>query len=209
MKYVRKLPATDRQLSNQLIENGWKKIKEPRNFSLAVLFSLPFSYLLGSIILWLAYLLKPTLFEFLISDVLSISFSIDFKMLLYILFVFVYMLIHELIHAVFIPNFTKSKKIFFGLNGLFGFVFTTEPIKKERFLVISIMPFFLLSLVPVFLLNLLGFLNWYTLGLCLINAVGSCVDFLNMFLIAFQVKSGHTIINNGFETYYYPMQNIT
>lgn len=205
MKYVRKLPTTDKQLSVQLIENGWQKIKEPQTLGLAILFSLPFAYLLGGIILWLAYLLKPTLFGFLKADSLSISFNIDLKILMYMILIFAYMLVHELIHAVFIPNFTKSKKIFFGLNGLFGFVFTTEPIKKGRFLVISIMPFLLLSLVPIFLLNLLNFLNWYTLGLCLINATGSCVDFLNMFLISFQVKSGHTIINNGFETYYSPI----
>lgn len=202
MKYVKKLPVADKGLSVQLLNNGWKMIWEPRNLALATLLSFPFAFLLGGMTLWLAYLLEPRLLDFISSESFEISFNIDLKLLLFIVAVFTYMLIHELIHAVFIPNFAKSEKTFWGLNGLFGFVFTTEPIKKGRFLIISVMPFILLSLVPLYLLNIFDSLNWYTLGLCLINAAGSCVDFLNALLIAFQVKSGHTIINNGFETYY-------
>lgn len=112
------------------------------------------------------------------------------------------MLVHEMLHAIFIPNFIKSEKTEWGLNGVFGFVFTTEPIKKQRFLFISCMPFILLSIVALFLFDLFGCLNGYTLALCLINAAGSCVDFLNMLLIGAQVKKNCTIINNGFETYY-------
>jgi hypothetical protein len=204
MKYVKKLPITDKKLSAQLILNGWKMIKEPRNIVLATLYSLPFAFLLGGIILYLAYLIKPTLFGILTSDSMTISTNINLITLLYIVLIFAYMSLHELIHAIFIPNFAKSEKTFWGLNGLFGFVFTTEPIKKSRFVVISVMPFVLLSLVPLFFLNTLGLLNWYTLGLCFFNAAGSCVDFLNILLITFQVERGHTIINNGFETYYNP-----
>lgn len=202
MKYTKKLPTTDEELSTQLLENGWEKIWEPRNLAFATLLSFPFVFLLGSITLWFAYLLKHTLFNFISSESFEISFNIDLKLLLLIVAIFAYMLLHELIHAAFIPNFAKSEKTFWGLNGLFGFVFTTEPIKKGRYIIISVMPFILLSLVPLYLLNIFGFLNWYTVGLCLINAAGSCVDFLNAILIAFQVKCGHTIINNGFETYH-------
>ncbi len=38
--------------------------------------------------------------------------------------------------------------------------------------------------------------------LCLINAAGSCVDCLNMCLIAVQVPNGSYIMNNGPETYF-------
>lgn len=204
MKYVKKLPPTDRRLSDQLIGNGWNKIKEPSNLVLATLLSLPLAFLLSGIVVWLAYWLKPTLFGFLTSDTLAIAFKFDYRALLYILCIFAYMLLHELVHAVFIPDFARSTKTVFGLNGLFGFVSTTEPLKKSRYIVISVMPFVLISLLPLILLFLLDQLNWYTLGLCLINAAGSCVDFLNVLLIAFQVKDGRTIISNGFETYYSP-----
>lgn len=201
MKYVKKMPETDKELSVQLLSDGWKKIREPRNLAMTTLLSFPLVFLSGGAILWLAYILKPGLFDIISSESLEVSVNIDFRLLLFVIAIFVYMLLHELTHAVFIPGFTKSEKTFWGLNGLFGFVFTTEPIRKDRFLIISVMPFILLSLAPLYLLNLFGFLNWYTLGLCLINAAGSCVDLLNIFLIAFQVKNGHTIINNGFETY--------
>lgn len=202
MKYTKKLPKTDEELSLYLIEDGWIKIKEPQNLPLAILFSLPFAYLLIGIISWLAYLLKPELFNFMGYDSLSLTLSIDLQLLLFVGAIFVYMFLHEMIHAMFIPGVIKSERTFWGMNGVFGFVFTMEPIKKGRFLLISCMPFVLLSVVPVLFLNHIGYLNWYTLLLCLINAAGSCVDFLNMALIGFQVKGKHTIISNGFETFY-------
>lgn len=202
MKYVKKLPQTDKELSAQLQNEGWKKMWEPRSLALAVLLSLPLSLLLSGLTLWLAYLLKPSLFAGISSGTFELSLAIDFKMLLLIAAIFAYLFIHEMIHAVCIPNFAKSEKTVWGLNGLFGFVSTTEPIRKGRFLLVSVMPFLLLSVAPLYLLHLVGFLNWYTLGLCLINAAGSCVDFLNILLIVFQIKRGQTIINNGFETYH-------
>lgn len=202
MKYTKKLPSTDIELRTQLLKDGWKQIWEPQSLALATLLSFPFALLLSGITLWYAYLFDHNLFSFISSGSLQIHFNINLKLLLFIIAIFAYMLLHELLHAAFIPNFAKSQKTFWGLNGLFGFVFTAEPMKKFRFIVISVMPFILLSLAPLHLLWALGLLNWYTVGLCVINAAGSCVDFLNAVLIAFQVKWGHTIINNGFETYH-------
>lgn len=201
MKYVRTMPAKDNQLSMQLLSDGWKKIKEPGNLAFAVLLSFPFVFVLGGLTAWLAYLLKPELFGFVLSEPFRISISIDIKSLLFLILIYIYMFVHEMIHAVFIPGFMKSDKTYWGLHGLFGFVFTNEPIRKLRFIVISAMPFFLLSVVALVLFYLMGVLNWFTFGLCLINAAGSCVDFLNLFLIAIQVNRKQTIINNGFETY--------
>ncbi len=95
-----------------------------------------------------------------------------------------------------------SIKTYWGINGVFGFVFTTEKLKKVRFIKISLMPYLLLSVILPFILYTFGVLNGYTVFLCLINAMGSCVDFLNICLITFQVPKGAYIINNGFETFY-------
>lgn len=204
MKYVRKMPKTDLELRKQLQTDGWIKIKEPKNLLLAILFSFPFAVLLSGLMIWFGYSLKPELFSFMSSDALSITIKFDLRTLLYSIIALIYMFLHELIHAAFVPHVVKSDKTFWGLNGLFGFVFTMEPIKKGRFLLISCMPFFLLSLCALPLAYLCGFLNGYTFLLCLINAAGSCIDFLNMVLIASQVKRDRIIINNGFETYYSP-----
>lgn len=202
MKFTKKLPTTDKELSIKLYEAGWIKIKEPRNLFWAVLFSFPLALCLGAMTSYAAYLLKPLLFSFITSDSLEISFNIDWKFLLFIISIWGYMLIHEMVHAVLIPHFRTSERTKWGLNGIFGFVFTTEPIKKECFILISCMPFVLLSIVSLLLFEILGVLNGYTFVLCLINAMGSCVDFLNIIIILFQVKRGCIIISNGFETFY-------
>ena len=202
MKYAKKIPPTDKNLSKQMMEDGWKKIKEPHNLCSAVLLSMPIAFLLGGISLGISYFLNPALFDFITADSFEIVIGIDIKIVLYIIILFVFMMIHELIHAVWIPNFAKSDKTYIGINGLFGFVFTREPLKKSRFILISIMPFIILSVILPMVLNPFQLLNGYTMFLCLLNAMGSCVDFFNTILIGFQVPNGSTIVNNGFETYY-------
>lgn len=202
MKFTKELPQTNKELAQKLAEDGWKKIKEPNSLPLAVLLSFPLSCLLLVMTIYIAYVLEPQFFSFITSDSLEITIPINLNSLFLVVAVYLYMLIHEMIHAIFIPNFMKSKKTVWGLNGVFGFVFTTEPIKKSRFLIISCMPFILLSITALLLFDLTGCLNGYTLTLCLINAAGSGVDFLNILLVGLQVKRGGTIIANGFETYY-------
>lgn len=202
MRFVRKPPRTDKALSEQLMNAGWKKLSEPSAITTAVIFSIPFALVLGAVSISLVYLLQPSLFSFLQNEEIGFTISLNFSSILYITGIFLFMMLHEFLHAVVIPNFMQSEKTFWGINGLFGFVFTTEPLKKARFLVISIMPFGVLSVILPVVLDMFEWLNAYTAFLCFINAIGSCVDFLNVWLIAFQVPRGQTIINNGFETYY-------
>ena len=158
--------------------------------------------MLGGLTVLILSFLDPSLFDFIHDGSFSFTFKLNFSAILYVAGIFVFMMLHEFLHAVFIPNFIKSDKTFWGINGLFGFVFTREAIKKGRFILISAAPFVLLSVILPFILRLFGLLNGYTVFLCVINALGSCVDFLNIILVAFQVPTGRTIINNGFETYY-------
>lgn len=202
MRYVKKLPQTDSALSQTLLAEGWKKLKEPSNLLTATLLSLPLSVLLVGVILFLAYLLDPNLFSLLEGGTLRLEFRIDLRLALFLVVLWGYMFLHEMIHAVFIPNFIRSENTVWGLNGVFGFVFTTEPICKARFLMISCMPFVLLSVAALFFFYSIHILNGYTLALCVINAAGSCVDFLNIILVGVQVRRRATIINNGFETFY-------
>lgn len=204
MKYAKKLPQTDLQLKETLEDDGWTKIKEPKNLALAIIFSYPFVIILCGITIFLGYLLNPKIFSAFTEDTISFSISLDINTVVFIVVTFVYTILHEFIHGAFIPNVLKSDKTFWGFNGLFGFVYTHEPMKKGRFIIVSCMPFIILSLVALPVAKLLGILNGYTFLLFLINAGGSCVDFLNISLILFQVKKNRKIINNGFETYYSP-----
>lgn len=203
MRYVKKILPTDKELSNKLIAEGWTKLKEPSNLGIATLLSVPFMIINGAIYMVIAIYLYPPLKElFNGKQAFSISFTINLFTLIYFVIIFVFMVIHEFLHACFIPNILKSDKTCWGINCFYGFVFTTEIIKKGRFLIISIMPFILLSIILPFILNILGCLNGYTILLCLINAIGSCVDCLNICLVAIQVPNGSYIQNNGFETYF-------
>lgn len=203
MKYAKKIPLSDETMSKKLLSEGWKKLKEPSNLCTATLLSVPFMFINGFISISISSLLYPPLRNFFSNNqAFQISFTINLYTFIYLVVFFLFMMIHELLHACFIPNVLKSDKTFWGINGFFGFVFTTEKIKKGRFLVISIMPFLILSVILPFILSILGLLNWFTILLSLINAAGSCVDILNICIIAFQVPNGSYIVNNGFETYY-------
>lgn len=203
MRYIKKIPTTDKNLSNKLISDGWKKLKEPSNLVVATLLSIPFMIINAIISITIAYYLYAPLKEFLISDNrFRITMRTDLITLIYIIAIFLFMAIHEFIHAFFIPNVLKSDKTYWGINMLFGFVYTTERIKKSRYMLICIMPFLLLSIILPFILNSFGWLNWFTLFLCLINSAGSCVDFLNMCIVAIQVPNGSFIVSNGMETYF-------
>lgn len=203
MRYVKKIPSTDKELRDKLLSNGWTKLKEPSNLGIATLLSIPFMFVNGIISMVIAFYLYPPLKEFFSSNHgFSITFKVNLFTLIYVVMIFMFMTIHEFIHACFIPNVLRSNKIYWGINGFLGFVYTTEKIKKSRFLIISIMPFILLSVILPFILNILGLLNGFTIFLCLINAMGSCVDCLNICIVGMQVPSGSYIVNNGFETYF-------
>lgn len=203
MKYVKRIPSTDKELRDKLLSNGWTKLKEPSNLGIATLLSVPFMFINGIISMVIIFYLYPPLKELFNSNhSFSITFTVNLFTLIYIVITFVFMTIHEFLHACFIPNILKSHKVYWGINGLFGFVYTTEVIKKSRFLIISIMPFLLLSIILPFILKVLGWLNGFTIFLCFINAMGSCVDCLTICIVATQVPSGSYIVNNGLETYF-------
>jgi hypothetical protein len=202
MKFVRKLPQTDKALSERLQSAGWKKIREPSGIAAAIACSLPFVLLSGGISFLILYVLDSSLFGFLRNDTIDLTITLNLFTVLYIVGIFIFMLLHEMLHAVFIPDFIRSGRTFWGMNGPLGFVFTTQPLKKARFIVVSLMPLVLLSVILPAVLRLLGLLSAYAAFLCFINALGSCVDCLTACLIAFQVPNGHVIISNGFETYH-------
>ena len=203
MRYIKKIPPTDKLFCESLLSSGWKKLKEPANIRTAIIYSLPFAILVSVIEIFFIYFLY-TPFREVIDGQRELMFEIQINInsLWYVVLIVAFLLIHEFIHACFIPNAVNSNKTFWGFNGMFGFVYTEEKIKKYRFLLISVMPYILLSFVFPIVLNLLGLLNSFICLLCLINASGSCVDLLNIVLITMQVPKDSYIVNSGFETYF-------
>jgi hypothetical protein len=201
MKFIKKIPAADPERDCELKQDGWTRLKEPKTMTAAILCALPIGFVLGAAVILLAHALDPSLFQFLKDGAFTFSINIG-ALLLYIAALLVFMLLHEFVHAVFLPGFIKSDKAFWGFNGAAAFVYTTAPIKKARFIVISLMPLLLLSFVLPALLAPLGWMSGLVVFLCAVNAFGSCVDVFNILLVVFQVPRGYTLINNGFYTYY-------
>lgn len=203
LNYAKSLPATDLTTSKKLSNEGWTKIKEPSSLSAMFLFSLPFMLVNALITGGLIYLLYPPMGELFLSDAnFSFTVTLNIFSLVYVVGFVGFIMIHELIHAVFIPNAFRSSKTLWGIIGLGVFIYTTETISKRRFIMISIMPYIVLSLLFPLVLSILGGLNGYTILLCLINAMGSSVDFLNGYLILVQVPDDALILSNGRETCY-------
>jgi len=203
MIYRKKVPPTDSNLSEALINTGWKKIREPKNLFVAVMLSVPFMILNSLITLYFVSPIRNWLVELGRKlDSFSFVFTIDIKFFAYIIIVFAFLVVHELLHAIPIPDFMNSKKTFWGITHFGGFVSTTEEITKRRFVLISIIPFVVLSLIMPIILNFANGFNGFVVFLAIMNALGSSVDILNMLLIAIQVPNGSRIINNGFETYF-------
>ncbi|GAA0741420.1 DUF3267 domain-containing protein [Clostridium oceanicum] len=205
MKYIRRIPPSDKAVRDKLISEGWERLKEPTSLGKAILLSIPFMIINSIIFMSIIFYIYPPFKEFLhnSNDGLRIAFHVNlFPLVMYIIGTFVFVSIHEFLHACFIPNGLKSDKVYWGISGAAGFVYTTEKIKKGRFLIICIVPFIVLSVILPFILKALGWLNGYTIFLCLMNAAGASVDLLNICIISVQVPKNSYIINNGFETYY-------
>jgi len=200
MKFVKKIPPTDHELSKDLVEAGWSKIKEPKNLGMTILISIPIMFLNGLIsILVMLPFYNP--FARILADQ-SLSFTLQtLEVLFAIPAIFLFLILHELLHAIFIPNFIKSDKTFWGITINGGFVSTTEKIQKGRFVLISIAPFFLLSIILPLVLGLCNRITGFMMFLIIMNAMGSCVDLFNIILIMFQSGKKDYIISNGFETY--------
>jgi hypothetical protein len=205
MIYSNKIPPTDKNLSALLIDSGWIKIKEPKNFLATLMLSIPFMIINAVIIFLIVPPIKVQIIETLEKlEYGGITFTIDITILLYILAIFAFLIAHELLHAVFIPDFIKSRKTFWGITSFGGFVSTTEEISKLRFILISIFPIITLSVIMPWLFIMFDLFSSFVAFLVIVNAMASSVDILNMLLIVIQVPNGSRIVNNGFETYHKP-----
>lgn len=201
MKFIRNIPQPDSELRKVLLTNEWKKIKEPSNLFFAFLFSIPFMIINSSICYLILFLIKPSYPQTIVSLLFSGSWTFTIR-IDYIVYMYLFIIFHEIIHLLFIPNFFKSEKTYFGIKPWGGFVFTTEKLSKGRFLFVTVAPFVVISvLIPIFL-GLADLLSGSLVFMVFLNALASSVDILNAVLITIQVPNGSFIVNNGFETYY-------
>ena len=202
MKYIKKIPQENIEVTEDLIQNGWKVLKEPSSLGVTIALAMPISIILMVLTMFYFMIIFPEKMNILDAGGLYIEFTINLKSLLYVIGIWIYTFLHEMIHALTIPNVIYSQKTYWGINGCFGFVYTEEEIKKARFILVSIMPLVLLTFVIPLICRMFDFYHWYLLLLCVINAGGACVDIFNIILIAKQVPTKGMIVSNGMKTLY-------
>jgi len=97
VKFIKRIPPADQELTEKLLAEGWKKLKEPSNVGMAILLSVPFMFINGIITMAIIYYLSSPLKHNLNSDSFSFTITID---LITILYIFLFMLLHELVKSI-------------------------------------------------------------------------------------------------------------
>lgn len=201
MKIIKKIPKSDENKNNQLINEGFTKLKQPKTLGKAIILSIPIMFLLATISYILMSVYSPIDLKKLGLDLENSEFKLSLNLLSVFLYLFILAYIHEFIHIVFIPNFYKSQNIFYGMSWFGAFVYTTERLKKKEFIIISIMPFLIISVLLPFLLYVIGLLTLSIQIIILFNAMASSVDFLNVALVIKQCNKNSILVMNGDSTY--------
>ena len=203
MKLLKGIPKSSEETEKLLIGLGWKKLKEPKSLFVYIVLSAPLMILLAILSFGiLRYFHKDILINLImIFDNGSFIFTIN---IIYLAVVFLMVFFHELIHLILIPNFILSKKTYLGFTWFGGFVYSSDEIKKGRYILITTAPFFVLSVLFPIILGFTGLLNKYLMFLIILNLLSSSVDILNMILIITQVPNGSILTQNGEKTYFKP-----
>lgn len=201
MKYVSEMPKEDPKRCEELVDQGWSFLKEPKHMTAAILISLPFGFV-GS---YLGIIAFPEVRAYMSEIFNKIATGQDLALWInaqYIIDIYGYIILHELIHVAFVPNFWKSDKTYFTVHLWGGMMNTEEELSKSRFIAISLMPYLLLTFALPALLIWGGLpISLITL-LIVVNGFGSCMDLFGICLIAYQVPNGATIRNVGMKTLY-------
>ena len=118
---------------------------------------------------------------------------------------FLLIIVHELLHAIAFP---KNATVYIGImpKSLTAVALSSNPVRRNRFIFISILPI-ILGLIPLVIFcfsnNSLKELNGILFGMAIMGMVGVYPDIYNIFNILREVPENATIQNNKNETYYF------
>ena len=201
MKWAKKIPTYNETRNEQLIQEGWIPLKEPKRLSTTILLSFPLMILI-SVLLFLTIdsFIGISLSDFGIALTESgFKFNIN---ILYVIGILLVVIVHEILHLIFIPKFIKSSNTYIGITYFGGFVYTEKLLKKGRFIIITVAPLVIISIFIPIILGVLGLMNGFITILVIINGAGASVDILLLIFIITQVSNDALIINNGNKTYW-------
>lgn len=118
---------------------------------------------------------------------------------------FLLIFIHELLHAIAFP---KGATVYIGImpKSLTAVALSSNPVKRNRFIFLSILPI-ILGIIPLVIFclsnNDLKEINGLMFGMAIIGMVSVYPDIYNIFNILQVVPKNATIQNNKNATYYF------
>lgn len=118
---------------------------------------------------------------------------------------FILIIIHELLHAIAFP---KNATVYIGImpRSLTAVALSSSPVKRNRFIFLSILPI-ILGLIPLIIFcfssNNLKELNGLMFGMSIMGMTSVYPDIYNIFNILKVVPKNATIQNNKNVTYYF------
>ena len=151
----------------------------------------------GIIICFICMLLKTFITN---EKVISITF-----LLIGIIIGVLLIIVHELLHAIAFP---KNATVYIGIipKYLTAVALSSSPVKRNRFIFLSIVPI-ILGIIPLIIFcfssNNLKELNGLMFGMAIMGMVSIYPDIYNIFNILKVVPKNATIQNNKNETYYF------
>ncbi|MBH1939660.1 DUF3267 domain-containing protein [Mobilitalea sibirica] len=183
------------QLSKVELPENAVKFKEPGNLGMvnivAILYAIPVCIILSLIV------------NVKVGDE---GFHIGYISPLGIWLSFLAIVPHELLHAV---MFTKDSTVefWYSIKSLIAFVFSSSPMSKRRFIIMSLFPNIILGLVPFIVWLMLPDIT--TLGSRLLlsfsvmNLLAGAGDYMNVINAAIQMPKEAITRLSGFHSYWY------
>jgi hypothetical protein len=180
-------------------QGGWRRLREP-SFGLLIALAIPTSLLAGAAVLF-AWMLLVRIHG--VDAPVEVVVS-PWSLLGALAAVFGLVVAHELAHAVFLPRcgLTPATTLGFWLQTVTPYVSYRGELARDRYFLVTLMPFLLLSAAPLFVALLTG---WIPLGLVLltvVNAALSSGDLITAALLLAQTPRSAVVRHQGLETWW-------
>jgi len=184
----------EEQLSKGTLPHNAVKFVEPENLEQLTYASLVF--IIPALIM-VAFLVCVS---FLLHGVLAFDFTLTG-----IAIAFIFLLPHELLHAV---CFGKKAEVelYASLKTLMLFVYSTKPVSKRRYIILSLIPSLLFGWLPLIVWTLLPYNEIYSDHLftfALFSIVFGVGDYLNVFNAIRQMPKGSMCQLSGINSYWF------
>lgn len=123
--------------------------------------------------------------------------------LIFILSFIVVIPLHLLIHTFLYDGGIKNNNCIIGFNKTYLSVYNyyNGTIKYSRFIIMTLLPFLLLTILPLLLIAVTGF-NIVLYAICLSNAILSCYDLYDIYIIIRKIPKNSYIIKSDVSLYF-------